>query len=205
MHPEQHPASPTNYTRGRDGSPITGIVLHVMDGTLTGTDAWFANPKAKVSAHYGVGRHGEIHQYVDEADTAWHAGDWGVNLSTIGIEHEGRQNGGTPYWAPTLEQLLASVRLAASICHRHGIAPDPDTLLRHSEINPDHALCPGPGFPLELYIGMTRELIEGPLRLGSFRPLVTHAPDPHIDDAVHVASVTVHGSSLKLDVRKEKA
>ena len=203
MQPEQHPAASTNYATGRDGTPITGIVLHVMDGTLAGTDAWFANPTAKVSAHYGIGRNGEIHQYVDEADTAWHAGDWGANLSTIGIEHEGRQSGHAPYWAPTLEQLLVSVQLAASICNRHGITPNLDTLLRHSEINPDHALCPGPGFPLELYIGMTTELLAGPLRLGAFQPLVLHDPDPTVMDAAHVASVTVHGSSLKLDARKE--
>jgi len=176
-----------------------------MDGTLTGTDAWFANPKAQVSAHYGIGARGELHQYVSEGDTAWHAGDWATNQRSIGIEHEGRQNAHPPFWTPTLEQLLASARLTASICNRHGITPSLGTLLRHSAVNPDHARCPGPGFPLELYIGMIRDLLSGPLRLGAFQPLVLHDPDPTVLDASHLASVTVHGSSLKLDARKEQA
>ena len=31
------------------------IVLHIMDGTLSGTDSWFADPSSQVSSHYGIG------------------------------------------------------------------------------------------------------------------------------------------------------
>jgi N-acetyl-anhydromuramyl-L-alanine amidase AmpD len=41
-----------------------------MDGTLAGTDAWFTNPASQVSAQYGIGKNGEVHQYVKEEDTA---------------------------------------------------------------------------------------------------------------------------------------
>lgn len=50
------------------------IVVHIMDGSLSGTDAWFASQASEVSAHYGIGKAGEVHQYVEEADTAFHCG-----------------------------------------------------------------------------------------------------------------------------------
>ncbi len=41
---------------------------------MAATDSWFGSTVSQVSAHYGIGINGEIHQYVQEADTAWHAG-----------------------------------------------------------------------------------------------------------------------------------
>ena len=73
-----------------------------MSGTLIGTDSWFANPASKVSSHFGVGKNGEIHQYVKLENTAWANGvvknpNWpllqnGVNPNyyTVSIEHEGK-------------------------------------------------------------------------------------------------------------------
>src|SRR6266704_3694410 len=90
-----------NFRSGRNGHVVTAIVIHVMDGSLVGTGSWFNTVGSKVSAHYGIGKSGETHQYVDEADEAFHAGiahypTWapaqsGINpnLFTIGIEHEG--------------------------------------------------------------------------------------------------------------------
>jgi hypothetical protein len=46
----------------------------------------FANRARNASAHYGI-EDDKVHQYVDDANTAYHAGDWDVNLTTIGIEH----------------------------------------------------------------------------------------------------------------------
>ena len=59
------------------GYKFIAIVDHIMSGTLTGTDSWFANPVSKVSSHFGVGKNGEIHQYVDLDNPAWANG--GVN------------------------------------------------------------------------------------------------------------------------------
>lgn len=63
-----------NFTRGRSGYRPEAVVIHIMAGTLAGTDAHFANPASQVSAHYGIGKQGQIHQYVKEEDTAFHAG-----------------------------------------------------------------------------------------------------------------------------------
>ncbi len=78
-----------------------------MGGSLAGTDSWFANPLSQVSAHYGVGLNGEIHQYVALSDGAWANGilefgnTWpgpaGVNPNylTVSIETEDKGSAGT--------------------------------------------------------------------------------------------------------------
>ncbi|MFQ5613342.1 MAG: N-acetylmuramoyl-L-alanine amidase [Anaerolineae bacterium] len=69
-------AGPTdNYSRGRAGHSIDFIVIHyTASRSLSSTIAWFKNPQARVSAHYNVGRDGQIWQIVRDQDTAWHAG-----------------------------------------------------------------------------------------------------------------------------------
>src|SRR4051812_2092827 len=95
-----------NFAPGRRGWRPEAIVIHVMDGSLVGTDSWFNNRVSGVSAHYGIGKDGEVHQYVKETDTAYHAGTiknptWSLirkdaegryinpNYYTIGVEHAG--------------------------------------------------------------------------------------------------------------------
>ncbi|MBS0149346.1 MAG: N-acetylmuramoyl-L-alanine amidase [Nitrospira sp.] len=63
-----------NKDKGREGYQPEAIVIHIMEGTLKGTDAWFKNEESGVSAHYGIGEASEIHQYVGESDRAWHTG-----------------------------------------------------------------------------------------------------------------------------------
>src|SRR5687767_7992079 len=117
--------------KGRLGYRPEAVVVHIMEGTLAGTDAWFNDPRSRVSAHYGIGTDGTIHQYVGEADTAYHAGRrsqpvWKLikptpnpNVYTIGIEHEGR--GDTPWTAPMYQ---ASAALTSEICNRWAIPVD---------------------------------------------------------------------------------
>lgn len=74
-----------------------------------------------------------VHQYVQEADTAWHAGNLDVNRKSIGIEHRGAPN--MPIDDGTYEE---SARLIANICQRHGKR---FPLRRHSEFVA--TACPG--------------------------------------------------------------
>lgn len=131
-----------NFWKGRAGYKPEAVVIHIMDGTLAGTDSHFASPATEVSAHYGIGQSGETHQYVDEADTAWHAGgvqnpSWsllksGVNPNryTIGIEHEG--NAGS-VWSENIKQ--ASAHRIVDICKRWNIPIDRDHIIGHYQIN----------------------------------------------------------------------
>ncbi|MFB6535103.1 peptidoglycan-binding protein [Streptomyces noursei] len=78
---------PNNHTSGGQSS-VTGVVIHIMDGSLSGTDSWFRNSEAQASSHFGTGRHGALYQWVDTADRAW--AQAGGNRDWLSIENEGR-------------------------------------------------------------------------------------------------------------------
>jgi N-acetylmuramoyl-L-alanine amidase len=151
-----------NKERGRRGYRPEAIVIHIMDGALEGSDSWFRDPASRVSAHYGVRSTGEVHQYVAEMDTAWHAGrrsepSWKLikarvspNLYTLGIEHEGRAD--TAWSAAMLE---ASARLVAEICNRWSIPVDRDHVIGHRETYARKD-CPGRWIDLDRYITRVR-------------------------------------------------
>lgn len=160
-------ANPANFAVGRAGFPPEAIVIHIMDGSLVGTDSWFNDPKSTVSAHYGVGRGGQVHQYVRETDAAYHAGTvvaprWKLikpstrkpgyinpNLYTIGIEHEGRGLS-TDQWPDTMR--AASLSLTADVAKRWKIPIDADHIIPHCDIRSTKPNCPGRGIDLITYI-----------------------------------------------------
>ncbi len=146
----EKPVAPANFQNGRAGEQVDLIVIHVTQGSKTATARWFASPKAGVSAHYLVTQEGEVWQFVREADTAFHAGVYEVNLRSIGIEHEGV---GVNY-APNEAQFAASVRLARAICERWGLEPSDATIQPHRAFRA--TICPA-DFPLEAYINMVQE------------------------------------------------
>ena len=148
------------YYSSRDGYSPEAIVLHIMDGTLVGCDTWFNDNPYDVSAHFGINKAGEIHQYVYLSNAAHANGgieNWDLklikengyanpNVWTISIEHEG--------WAgdePTPEQYSASVKLSAWLWKEvivpdgaSGLAIDRDHFLRHKDISPKiRPNCPG--------------------------------------------------------------
>lgn len=76
-----------NFTRGGQNS-VRGVVIHIMAGTLAGTDSWFRNPKARASSHFGTGKTGALYQWVDTADRAWAQANG--NSSWLSVENEGQ-------------------------------------------------------------------------------------------------------------------
>jgi N-acetylmuramoyl-L-alanine amidase len=143
-----------NFTKGRVRNGVnykpTKIVIHIMDGTLAGTDSWFASPSSQVSAHYGIGVNGQIHQYVQEEDQAWHAGvvirptadlipSVNPNAYTIGIEHEGRPLTNDK-WTEAMK--ISSARLIARISEKWGIELNRKNVIGHYEINGNKPNCP---------------------------------------------------------------
>ena len=189
-----------NYDQGRSGQRPVAIVLHTMVGTLAGCDNYFASKGSAVSAHYGIGLDGTIHQYVREEDTAWANGlkwtgsSWqtpggvdvvptalvvknrpGVNpnLYTISIEHEG--NPDTPV---TKAMWDASVKLARDICERWNITKDRLHIIGHYQINPvDRPDCPGPRFDIGKYVAAVQAAASIDW-LGDFRFCAGEGNDP---------------------------
>jgi len=131
------PIPQSNYTAGREGSAVELIVDHWTVVMFEGAIRRFMDPASRLSAHYVIGQDGRIAQLVSEDDTAYHAGNYAVNLRSIGIEHEAG-----PAMAPTDALYAASARLHLEIANRHGLALETgSTVLPHRAIVPTE--CPG--------------------------------------------------------------
>jgi N-acetyl-anhydromuramyl-L-alanine amidase AmpD len=112
-------AASCNYS-SRNGTAISAVTIHDVEGTYAGCISWFKNCNASVSAHY-VARSsdGQITQMVLESSKAWHVGS--ENPYTVGIEHEGYNN--TASWYTTA-MYTSSANLVRDICNSgYGIDP----------------------------------------------------------------------------------
>lgn len=76
-----------HYTKGRSGRRVDKVIIHHNAGNLTIKSIWDVWQTRKASAHYQVQSDGRIGQLVWDRDTAWHAGNWAANTTSIGIEH----------------------------------------------------------------------------------------------------------------------
>ena len=112
------PAASCNYSY-RNGTAITAVTIHDVEGSYAGCISWFQNCAASVSAHY-VARSsdGQITQMVLEVNKAWHVGS--ENPYTIGIEHEGYVNQTGWY---TMAMYQGSANLVRDICSSNAINP----------------------------------------------------------------------------------
>lgn len=121
-----------NFSRRDRGAKIIDkIVIHVAQGTYSGTLNWFKHPKCRSSAHYTVSKKGAIGQSVREDDIAWHAGWWETNRRSIGIEHAGYI--GNPAWF-TRRMYRASARLSAYISKKYGVPLDRKHVIAHAQV-----------------------------------------------------------------------
>lgn len=113
------------HRSSRKGVPIDLVVLHATAGaTLEGAVAWFKNPQSKVSAHYVIGKDGQVVEMVPLDLQAWHAGRCrmkidgkivrNINSRSIGIELVNLNNGVDPYppqQLNALKRVLAELKL----------------------------------------------------------------------------------------------
>jgi N-acetyl-anhydromuramyl-L-alanine amidase AmpD len=141
-----------NFLNGRDGATPRAIVVHTSVGSFGSAVDWFGRRESGVSAHYLVGLRGRVGQFVDETDTARHAGNvrdptaasWLVardpNLVSVGIEFE---DGGDPAGcARPPAQYASGAELIARIGERWGIPLDREHVVGHREIYAAKS-CPG--------------------------------------------------------------
>ena len=98
--------SPNHY-QGRNGYKVTHITLHIMVGSLQGTDTVFQRSSYRASSTYGVGTDGTVYQWVDEINGAWCDANMASDCSGISIEHAG----GIAGIAPTDAEYEASAQL----------------------------------------------------------------------------------------------
>jgi hypothetical protein len=101
--------SPWPCANGSYGSgKMQGLVEHTMVGDLPGTVAWFNNPKAQASAHFGVAEDGAIHQFgpIGKGWCAW--AQAAGNLAWYSCEFA---DGGSTQNPLTQAQIIAGAQL----------------------------------------------------------------------------------------------
>lgn len=151
---EWRPASTANYTvSDRPGAyAIDRVIIHVTQETYSDALTIFADPQKKVSAHYVVrSADGHVAQCVRETDIAWHAGNWGYNTRSVGIEHEGWVDR-PEYFTNALYQQ--SAKLTAAICAKYGIPRDREHIIGHYQVPGTDHTDPGPEWDWVRYIRM---------------------------------------------------
>lgn len=104
----------THFTSGRGGRTINKILVHHNCGNLSVKDCYDVWQTRAASAHYQVDANGVVGQLVWDADTAWHAGNWDANTTSIGIEHADISN--SP-WQISEATLDNGAHLVAALCH----------------------------------------------------------------------------------------
>lgn len=155
--------NPNNYST--DPIKHKFIVIHVTQGdNQSGTDSWFQNPQAIVSAHFSIGKDGAIHQYVDTDQMAY--AEMAYNGESISIEHSGYTGDFlTPQQIASERELLLWIHQTHKIRLVHTTNPaDPlGGVIGHGELGVpggNHPLCPG----AHILTDITRILSEPPLK-----------------------------------------
>jgi hypothetical protein len=156
-------AHANNFTVGRDNTSVKKIVIHWIVGTLESCDKTFSDGRRLASAHYGIGGT-QVHQYVKEADTAWHAGNWDINQESIGIEHEGGWllPDGVNRSPVSEDSIRTSIELVTDICKRYSIPADREHIKKHNEVSTKATACPG-SLPIDRIVEEVGKNLAGPV------------------------------------------
>ncbi|MEV0720796.1 N-acetylmuramoyl-L-alanine amidase [Asanoa sp. NPDC050611] len=140
--------------------PIDYVVIHMTQGSYSGTLAWFQNPASEVSAHYTVrSSDGALFQSVREKDIGWHAGNRDYNARSIGIEHEGFID--NPAWF-TDAMYRSSAALTRSLTEKYGIVRDRAHIVAHREVPGADHTDPGKYWNWTYYL----QLVKGATGIG---------------------------------------
>ncbi|HEX4701621.1 MAG TPA: peptidoglycan recognition family protein, partial [Pseudonocardiaceae bacterium] len=119
--------------RPTKGLTVDYIVLHDTEESYAGTIATFQDPFHFASAHYVVdGVAGTVTQMVPTKDVAWHAGNWYVNMHSVGIEQVGFAVRGATWFTERMYQTTAA--LVRYLAARYGIRLDRQHIIGHDDV-----------------------------------------------------------------------
>lgn len=142
---------PLPHHSSRGDSKISAIILHYPAPNLLFEEPYSVEAvhdlltKEKLSYHYYVTKQGEIYQFVQDKDKAWHAGVSNLhgvencNLFSIGVCLE--NNGGEHYPAG---QMSACMDLCRELAAKYKIPHN--RIVGHCHVSPDRKVDPGPKF-----------------------------------------------------------
>ncbi|MFI8189228.1 N-acetylmuramoyl-L-alanine amidase [Streptomyces sp. NPDC085946] len=122
--------------------PIEYIVVHDTEGAWDGVLQAVQDP-TYVSWHYSLrATDGHIAQHVRTKDVAWHAGNWFVNATSVGLEHEGFLTSPDAWYTEAMYR--SSARLVAHLAGKYGVPLDRQHILGHDTVpGPTASAVPG--------------------------------------------------------------
>lgn len=140
---QNNPSNPADYgnmdTSNRPhNTKIKYIVIHDTEGSYQSAISWFQDPISYVAAHYVIrSSDGEITQMVKTKDIGWHAGNWYMNMHSIGVEHEGFAAEGGSWYTDTMYR--SSAKLVRYLAEKYDIPLDRQHIVGHEQY---HGLTP---------------------------------------------------------------
>ncbi|WP_460923491.1 N-acetylmuramoyl-L-alanine amidase [Pontibacter brevis] len=153
LNPEEETLQQGNYWVGTTNfsmrRPNYVVIHHTAQNSTEQTLKTFTEPATQVSAHYVIGKNGQVYHMLNDYLRAWHAGagKWGnntdLNSSSIGIELD--NNGEEPFTEPQINSLL---KVLAILKKTHHISTA--NFIGHSDIAPVRKVDPNPTFPWKL-------------------------------------------------------
>ncbi|MGA8114986.1 MAG: N-acetylmuramoyl-L-alanine amidase [Actinocatenispora sp.] len=112
---------------------VDTIVLHDTEETFPDTLNTFTNPASYVSAHYVVrSSDGHVTQMVPTSYVAWQAGNWYINMHSVGIEQEGFAIQGATWYTESLYHSTA--RLVRYLAAKYDIPLDRTHIIGHDNV-----------------------------------------------------------------------
>ncbi len=145
---------------------IDDIVIHDTEGSWD-TALQLVQDPTYLGWHYTVrSSDGQIAAHMDPKDVGWHAGNWYVNMHSIGVEHEGFAAQGATWYTESLYE--SSAALVRHLAHEYGVPIDRAHIIGHDQvpgITPANVASmhwdPGPFWDWEHYMALLGHPIRG--------------------------------------------
>lgn len=131
-------ADPTDYGNYDNANrpndmQIKYIVIHDTEGSYQSAISHFQDTTSYVSANYVIrSSDGAITQMVANSGVAWQAGDWWVNMHSIGIEHEGVAAAGASWYTEAMYR--SSAELVRYLAKKYDIPMDRAHIIGHDNV-----------------------------------------------------------------------
>jgi len=116
---------------GKGGPSIDYIVIHDTEGGYDGSVGLVQDPTYLAWNYTLRSSDGHVANHLEPADVGWHAGNWYVNMHSIGLEHEGWA--GTSGWF-TEALYQSSAELVRYLAREHDVPLDRAHVIGHDQV-----------------------------------------------------------------------
>lgn len=116
---------------GSGGPKLRYIVIHDTEGTYDGSVALAQDPTYLAWNYTVRSSDGHIAQHLNPKDVGWHAGNWYINMHSIGVEHEGKAGNGAWFTEAMYENSATLVKYLAK---KYGIPLDRAHIIGHDQV-----------------------------------------------------------------------